>query len=359
MSWLKENYEKAALGGAAVIALGVGALILTGSAGEVKEEQNPTRVSSFDVPEQAELGVYVSALEKTGTVEQPQHLETDVYSFIAYPIYGVKGTPGLVPLDPDTLFHEIPLKWWKGYGMDDYQFSGAADKDNDDDGFTNKEEFANETNPVDAKSHPDLIEKLKLVNSKKTQYRIQWSFVDAERANMTFTLGRRTTYDICRVGDTFPTKDQPKEFLNRFKVKAKGKGPNPATNSEEEFFEIEDTKKDIPSYKLWRSDGPTNFLDWTVQLQLDTPNGGKAFEVSEGGVFSLPYKEGGKGYKFKLDPNRDPKLKKIERLEIEGKNGVVPLGLAPPEPVQEQPSSNSLEGSTDAPSSELEAGDIF
>lgn len=334
MSWLKENYEKAALGGAAVIALGAGALILTSSAGEGKEEKNPTPVNEFDVPEQPDLAVYVKALDKTGVINTQKHLETEVNSFIAYPIYGVKDTPGLVELNPDTLFHGIPLKWWKKYEMNDYQFSGAAEKDNDEDGFTNEEEYAGGkeegTSPIDPKSHPDLLKKLKLVDSKKTTYRIQWSFVDADRANMTFTLGRRTSYDICKVGNTFPTKEQPEAFLNRFKVKSKGKGINPATKSEEEYFEIEDTKKDIPALKLWRSDGPTNFLDWTAKLQLDTPNGGDPFEVSEGGDFSLPYKEGGKGYKFKLDPKRSTKLKKIERLDIDNGEEVVPLGLAPP-----------------------------
>ncbi len=335
MSWLKENYEKAALGGAAVIALGVGSLILTSDAGEVKDEQNPTRVNTFEVPEKSILDENVTALDKTGVVQFQQHLETDVNSFIAYPIYGVKGTAGLVELDPDTLFEGIKLSWWKSFEMDDYQFDGAAMKDNDSDGFTNKEEHDAETSPVDAKNHPDLIKKLQLVDSKKTQYRIQWSRVDDNRANMTFTL-KRTSFDICGVGDTFPTNGQPKEFLNRFKLKSKGKGPNPTTNSEEEFYEIEDTKKPGVIHKMWRSDGPRRFLDWTAQFKLNTPDGGEAFEVPEGGEFSLPYKEGGKGYKFKLDNKRDTKQKKIERLDIEGADGVVPLGLAPIVPEEKE-----------------------
>jgi len=330
MSWIKENYEKAALGGAAVIALGVGALILTGSAGEVKEEQNPARVNTFDVPEQVPLDGYVKALDKTGEESYAQHLESNVYSFIAFPVYGVKGTPGIDELGPERLFHGIPLKWWKEHNLKGYQFSGGGEKDTDEDGFNQKEEYEAKTDPTKLSSRPDLLKKLQLLDSTKKRYRIQWSRVDDDRANMTFTL-RKTTYDICRVGDTFPASGQPEEFLNRFKVKSKGMGPNPTTNSEEEFYEIEDTQKDIPPYKMWRSDGPRKFIDWIAKFKLNTPDGGEAFIVPEGGEFSLPYKKGAKGYKFELDQKRDPKQDKIQNLNIKGANGVVPLGLAPKE----------------------------
>ena len=169
---------------------------------------------------------------------------------------------------------------------------------------------------------------------------MQWSKVDKNRASMSFTLKRINTSDICGVGDTFPKSRHPKEFLNRFKVKAKGRGENPTMKTEEEYYDIEDTKKAGVVLRMWRSDGPKRFHDWSVKFKLNTPNGGAAFVVPEGGEFSLPNKEGGKGYKIKLDPNRDPNLRKLKNIDIEGANGVVPLGLAPPaepEPIEDSP----------------------
>lgn len=329
MSWLKENYEKAALGGAAVIALSVGALIFTGNAGEVTDEKNPKKVNTFDVPEKVSLAGYSDALGKTGTVNIAKHLGEDLYSFIAYPVYGVKGVEGLEELGPEKELNGAPLKWWKKHGMDDWQFSGADTKDNDNDGFNNIEEFVAKTSPVDDKSHPDLITKLEFVSSKKTPFRMQWSTVDENRANMTFTH-RRTSFDICAVGDTFPKGGQTEQFLNRFKVKAKGEGKNPTTGIQEGFYEIEDTKKAGMVYKMWRSDGPKKFQDWSVTLKLNTPNGGANFVVTEGGEFSLPFKEGGKGYTFVLDAKRDPKQAKLTNLNIKTSTGVVPLGIAAP-----------------------------
>ena len=329
MSWLKENYDKAALGGAAIIALGAGALILSSDAGEVTEGQNPIRVNTFDVPEQKELDINVKALDKTGAVTGQKHLESDLYSFIAFPIYGVKGSDDIGELSPDRPFHGIPLKWWKEHKLDDYKFEGGGEEDNDKDGFTNKEEFEGKTNPNELSSRPELTKKLQLLDSKKTSYRMQWSRVDDNRANFTFTL-RRTSFDILGVGGTFPTKGQPEDFLNRFKVKSKGTGKNPTTSSQEEYYEIEDTQKSGLTHTMWRSDGPRRFLDWATKLKLDTPDGGDAFVVPEGGEFSLPFKKGGKGYTFKFDPKRDSSLKNLNNIEIVGPNGVVPLGLAPP-----------------------------
>ncbi len=320
MSWLKENYEKVALGGAAVIALGIGALIITGDAGKVEPEKNPTKENTYVLPGRVDLANYSKALTQKSSAVFPQHLGADLNTFIAFPLYGVKGTDGLTELKEDTLFHGIKLSWWKKHGLEDYRFSGGGENDTDKDGFSHIEEHQGNTSPVDPKSHPDLIAKLKFTDFKPSRYRIQWTSIDENRVNMTFSVGRKSSSDFTKLGETFPTKQQDKKYLDRFKFVKRGREMNPTTNFVDEFVEVEDLLKKAVT-KVFRSDGAKKFTDWQVTLNLPTPTGGKKFTVPEGGEFSLPYKAGGKGYKFKIEDKRDPKLKKLKSVDIEYKAG--------------------------------------
>jgi len=329
MSWLKENYDKAALGGAAVITLAVVALIFTGGSGEVSKVKKAKRDNTFEIKAKANLVEIEEVLGSHSTPEYLEHSSTDVYSFIAYPVYGIRDKVGVHELDPETVIQGAPLKWWREHDINDFKFEGADKKDSDEDGFSNIEEFIAGTNPRVSNSHPNLVEKLTFIGARPTSYRMEWSKVDDERASMNFR-SRRGTQDICKVGDTFPTKGQPEQFLNRFKVKSLGEGVNPTNNVKDTFYEIEDTKKIGVVYKIWRSDGPLKSKDWTAEFRLDTPGGGESFEVNEGGEFSLPFTDGGAGYSFVFDPKRESKAQ-LEKLEIKFGNEVKVLGLSKPE----------------------------
>jgi len=282
MSWLKENYDKAALGGAAVITLSVVALIFTGNSGEATKINDPRPINAFEVEAKTNLVELEEAMANNAEPVYMQRASQDVYSFIAYPTFRIRDKVGIQELDPETVIQGAPLEWWKKYSLDDYQFEGADKKDNDNDGFTNYEEFTVGTNPVDATSRPNLIEKLKFLSAAPISYRIEWTKIEEGRASMNFrsSLTTRGSQDISRVGDTFPTKGQPEQFLNRFKVKNTGEGINP-DNRQDTFYEIEDTKKQVV---------------------------------------------GGKGYTFMFDEKRDPNAK-LEKLEIQFENKTKVLGL--------------------------------
>jgi len=85
MSWLKENYDKAALGGAAVITLAVVALIFTGSSEEVNKVKNPKPKNVFKIEAKANLAEIEEVLASNSEPTYGQHSGTEVYSFIAYP----------------------------------------------------------------------------------------------------------------------------------------------------------------------------------------------------------------------------------------------------------------------------------
>jgi len=334
MSWLKENYDKAALGGAAVITLAVVALIFTGNSGESDELKDPKRSNAFTVKAQEGLAELEGVFAKNSQAEYAEHLGVKVHSFIAYPTFRIRDKAGIHELGPDYVIQGAPLKWWKEYGIDDYQLEGAADKDHDKDGFSNSEEFVAGTNPTDLSEHPNLVEKLIFVSASPVNYTIAWAKVDNDRASMSFRT-RRGTQDICRVGDTFPAKGHPAQFLNRFKVTSKGDGVNP-DGRQDTYYEIEDTRKQGTSYKLWRSADPFKSKDWTAEFRIETPDGGESFKVNEGGEFSLPFVEGGKGYTFMFDEKRAV-AKTLENLEIRYGNETKVLGLAAPADKDENP----------------------
>jgi len=109
---------------------------------------------------------------------------------------------------------------------------------------------------------------------------------------------------------------------------------NPENNVKDTFYEVEDTKKIGVVYKIWRSNGPLRSKDWTAEFRLGIPDGGESFEVNEGEEFSLPFVDGRTGYIFVFDPKRDPKVQ-LEKLEIKFGDETKVLGLAKPDPVNE------------------------
>lgn len=76
-------------------------------------------------------------------------------------IPGKKGADGIT----------IDWKTANGYPIDD---PAVAEADTDGDGFNNKEEFLGKTDPRNAKSHPDILYKLKIVDYRYVPFRFQF-----------------------------------------------------------------------------------------------------------------------------------------------------------------------------------------
>ncbi len=321
MSWLSENYEKAALGGAVIIALAVGAAIFSGGDDKEVTANNPSQKSTIELPQEKLLAELNAKADQKLAWHQVDHLGVPLNSFVGVPVFSIKGQEMVKEIDADTQFDGIPLKWWRKYGLEDYKYADAGARDADGEGFTNQEEYAAQTDPTDPKSHPDFINKLKFVDSNVSKFRLQWTVFDADRGSFTFKLlGRAnrnlpSSVDVAKVGDFFPKESKRKEYIKRFKVVKKGKGMNPKLNIEDEYFDVLDTKKGL-TYRLWYSGGAVAFSDWNATFKL---NNDPAFTVEEGAEFSLPFEKGKKGYKFLLKPH-DPKLRKLPKVEIQFKN---------------------------------------
>ena len=173
MSWLNENYEKASLGGAVIVALGLGYVVLKG--GDDPYALDPVKPNTdVSVPGLVEI----EAIKKSFAEEHVIHHQdmdgrkVDLFTGIAL-FVDRKDPENPVDLLKSKPVHPgIENTWWLKYGLDP-GFSDSPDRDPDKDGFTNRDEYTAGTNPTDPKSYPNPITKLKLKEMKTTQVHLK------------------------------------------------------------------------------------------------------------------------------------------------------------------------------------------
>lgn len=315
MSWLSENYDKAALGAAAVVALAVGYSIFTGEK-EVKEPKSAIPNNTVEIEQRKTLALArAKYAAEYDFVPKPVN-GNEVQSYVSFPLYSIKGKPDIVPLTNDYEIHPgMKLGWWKEYDLLDYKLKDGPELDADKDGFTNREEFDGKTDPTDSASHPNYIAKLKATAAKPENYELSWTEVDGVQGNFSFKNNRdRVFYGARDVGGKFPEstkKEKHKPLIGRFEVMERA--VDPAIPGEKgRYFLLKDNganKKDN-TFKLYYST-KRKFQDWTATLSLDIEGEDTPFDVEEGKSFSLPFDAEAdvKPYTFKS--------KKGEKAEIE------------------------------------------
>lgn len=156
--WLKENYEKAALIAATVIAVGLAGWLIFSS---TKFQDIFSETSSRKSDELAETGSdHVSQAIKN--LDNPVVWEGD-HMFVSSPVLEVFNgqTPELAPVTVGTgSIHEPITNAWIMKWSLDITDGGLKDGDPDSDNFSNLEEFQGGTNPTNADSHPPFIAKV-------------------------------------------------------------------------------------------------------------------------------------------------------------------------------------------------------
>lgn len=186
MSWLSENYEKASLGAAALIFVGLG-FIAWQKLNSVEENFNsvavgtgpkdPAVIGSDEVPVAISLFELDREVVKGDDEGRPVDLFTGVPLFVnkqdmANPVDIVKG----------KMVHEpIPNQWWIDNRIDP-GFGDSPQRDEDEDGFTNVEEFEAKTDPADASNYPNLIEKLAYAGDEAVQWFVKPGFSNEDGA---------------------------------------------------------------------------------------------------------------------------------------------------------------------------------
>ncbi|MDB6076520.1 MAG: hypothetical protein JWO82_267 [Akkermansiaceae bacterium] len=323
MSNLPKNYEKILIGVAGVAALGLAAVGYLKSsavttdfafASKGKGNNDPT------IPEAIDTTKAASSLQSNQVFEQTLDKDRPVDLFVGVALYANKNDPN-TPVDLDSpalppLFPPIPNSWWSKTGADP-SYANSPDRDDDSDGFSNKEEFEAKTNPKDANDVPALINKLAYVQDKSTMWYVQFGFESEGKWSPRFTgvtpdkkklTNRVSAEAMLAVGDTFFASG---EFAKRFKfVEMTNKEftsertKNTSTVQVAIYEDLKPNKKGTryeSRYGLPDAELEANaYYDRIAILDLKAQgNEGRHFEVEEGTKFSLPPGGAEKNYLLK------------------------------------------------------------
>ncbi len=318
MSWFSTNYEKVALGTAAVAALGL-AYLGWGKLGGVEGEfpgvltgagNNNAAVAGADLIPKARQSM---KLDRTWNQaldgDRPVDLFTGISLFI-------KSSEPEKPIDllKDAPVHPpIPNTWWMENRIDP-GFADSPNRDPDADGFSNSEEYVAKTDPNNGKSHPELIAKLMYVKDESLAWVIRPGYGSGGSFPFSYTdgLGRKNKVPA---GAMIAPEEMffPKEpMANRFKLLGHEvrKELNKRINLEMEvtWVRIEDQKPNKKG-KVYEIISPLStermneFLqyDRTAVLSLEALGlSGKEIKVEENTTFALPPNSPSKDYLLKV-----------------------------------------------------------
>jgi len=305
MSWFSTNYEKAALGGAIAVALGV-AYLGYSKFGSIQEDfgtglagkgNNVTAVKDADLIAKAQASLKLNrAWVQAVDGERPVNLFTGI------PLFVSRDAPDK-PLDVFTgppVHPPIPNGWWVEHRLDP-GFADSPSRDPDQDGFSNLEEFLAKTDPNSAKSVPPFIAKLMYVKDESLTWVLRpgfgadgkFPFKYQDNKNGVNTTGA----DMVEPNGLFFTKGV---MPNRFKLLGSEvrKVMNKKINIEkdETLVRIEDQRPnkkgtiyEIPSPLAEERVNEHVKFDRTAVFSLEAVGlSGKEFKVEENTTFSLP-----------------------------------------------------------------------
>jgi hypothetical protein len=170
MSWFAKNYEKAALGGTVALAFGLAFLGYSKFSGVEQDfgtglkgqGNNNAAVRAADL-----IPKTLASLKLDRTWNQALDGDRPVDLFTGIPLF----ISSLAPEKPIDLLKDAPVHppipniWWIENRLDP-GFADSPNRDPDQDGFSNLEEFNAKTDPNSAKSLPSLIAKLMYVKDE-------------------------------------------------------------------------------------------------------------------------------------------------------------------------------------------------
>jgi len=316
MSWLQENYEKAALGVAAIAAIGLGVSVFS-SMGAVEEDFSLPDLNEKDSDLApgigraeftiAEMGTKHSFRQPTDSAGRKVDLVTGI------PLFAQKDKKEPVDLLKSADVHEdIPNTWWLEYGVDP-SFSNSPQMDADGDGFTNLEEAKAKTNPSDGQSHPPLIDKLRLVGLKKHDCKMRVSAGGGDTFNIRFNdikdgKRRKNKSGFVPVGTVLFDKEPAKGRYKLVGTETREE-VNPRTKvvTQRLFAKVEDlsSAKKGKIYDVTSSSKGSIYTDYTAILALNAMSvEDERLKILEGTSFTLPVGDEKKTYKF-LSVNDD------------------------------------------------------
>jgi hypothetical protein len=322
MSQLPKNFEKTLLGVAGVAAVGFAAMGFLKSSG-VAEDFPPPQAGSpkndVGIPEAEAASASTSSVQLNRAFEPSLDANGNpVDQFVGIRLFADKNNPNEpVDIRGGKEVHEgIPNKWWIDTGADP-TFANSPDRDDDVDGFTNREEFEAKTNPTDAKDVPPLINKLAYVKDESTMWYVQFGFESEGKwapkitgrtpDNKPFD-NRVSALEMINPGDTFFAEGP---MAGRFKftgiIEKEVFSERTKLTQKVKFGQFEDLKANKPGEKYESQYGlpdaqlnASAYYDRTAVLDLQAIGyEGQEFKVEERTAFALPPDAAEKNYILK------------------------------------------------------------
>jgi hypothetical protein len=190
MSWISKNYEKAALGGTVLVALGLAYLGwaklggVDGNFGGGLPEGGGTK-TAVDGAELIPKTLQSLKLERTWNPATVGDRMVDLFTGTALFIKNDEPEK-TIDLDMDAPVHDpIPNTWWLENRLDP-GFADSPSRDPDSDGFSNMEEYLAKTDPNNGKAYPALIAKLMYLRDETITWYIRPGYDDG-KGNFSFS----------------------------------------------------------------------------------------------------------------------------------------------------------------------------
>ncbi|MBK1789751.1 Amuc_1099 family pilus-like system protein [Persicirhabdus sediminis] len=323
MSWVEENYEKAALGGALIIALGLGVGIATDDRLDgIMEDASFTRKSETSLEQMNVATEVIKSLSTEHTLNKGDYDGREVDLMVGVPLFVKKGVEEPVDLlkSAEQVHPGMENTWWLDNEIDP-GYVNSPDLDADGDGFSNREEYDAQTNPNDPNSYPEPIVKLAAVGVEKFDMAMSWSdFGGGSYQFQMKTRGAdRPARKVVKPGEIF--FDDGSLMAGRFKyverIVRDVEHPRTKVVNKQTFQKVEDLSENKRGriYEFGRK--PQLITDYTVEFRLNAlGKSGETFKIQEGERFSLPFRAKAKEKPYLLK-SVDPKA----GIEIEYKAG--------------------------------------
>jgi len=311
MSWISENYEKAAIGVGAVAAIGLAYFgwqkagsvddNFSGSATGVTPPKSDPAVTDADKVAMADSSFKLKRQWLKGDDKgRPVDLLTGVPLFVNK--NNLESPVDLMDPNVEDVHAPIPNQWWIDNRIDP-GFGDSPQLDADEDGFSNLDEFNAKTDPNDKRDYPSLINKLAYTGDEFVQWVLRPGFQDAN-GGFTFeysdNLRRGNKIGAANPiaqGDQFFAEEPMKDRF-KFVASEKRKQMNEQLNVEVELtiVTVEDQK---PNKVGMRYEIPAQFrradaakfakFDRTAILTLEALGlEGQEIKVEEFSSFALP-----------------------------------------------------------------------
>ena len=335
MSWVSNNYEKAVLGGAVAVALGLSFLGWT-KYSEVAAEFdvplvgggiNNTAVRNADL-----IAIAMASMKRDHAWVQAEDNGRKVDLFTGISLFVSRDAPEK-PLDigngSSTPVHPpIPNSWWIQNRIDP-GFADSPISDPDNDGFSNLEEFNAQTDPNNSKEYPLLISKLMYIKDET----LTWVLRPGTGANGLFSFNYQDNKNAINKTDIvqpigpngmfFARAPMANRFILLGSETRMEMSKSTGIPMEVTIVRIEDqrpnkkgTVYEIPAPLSSANMNAHAKYDRTAVLSLEALGlNGKEFKVEENTAFSLPSDS----------PKKDYLLKKVTpasiTVEYTDKNG--------------------------------------